>query len=601
MKSVLGLVFACGLTASAAAQCNLYLNGVPDFDQRRNSLPNDGGMYCVPTSAVNLMGYIANHGVPGTLSGPRNWQSQANYGFVSGRLTTMGGLMDTDPFDGTYGGPAETGLETYLLVFAPGKFTVSYYYGNYGVGTLAAQWTLGNLVNVCYGYYPVSNGRYSRDGGHCVSLTGLVDYCDPSYRIRWRDPANDSANLDTQSVFANKYSDASSQTFIATDGLPRTRIRLWDLGVDSTTRRYLDTYFSINPLVALTGGVSHTNYVHINRPVQLTGLTPPSSQSEVPGNDPIVQIAMGAQQLDAFIVTSQLIPRQQKVFQYDLASGAMVELLASSSTMRVATSRHGHLFVFGDGSVRKYDVGGRTPTLLQEVTPPSPVDAMAYDDARDELVVITSSGRLVRYHQDLAQPAIDEPLPSAVQPGGSISLAIDQAAQKYYVCGSGDPTIFVVGLIPGAPRLRIESTLSFPGVASPQELQFTDEGTLLLLNNGAVAEFARGAAGGWAARADSILAGLPGAGGLCVARSRSNFVAGVHDTPEWRNVTLPEGVADVPDCIADFNNDGLVNSQDFFDFLTAFFSQDPASDSNADGLLNSQDFFDFLRAFFAGC
>ncbi len=54
-------------------------------------------------------------------------------------------------------------------------------------------------------------------------------------------------------------------------------------------------------------------------------------------------------------------------------------------------------------------------------------------------------------------------------------------------------------------------------------------------------------------------------------------------------------------CAADFNGDGAANSQDFFDYLNAFFAGDPAADFNADGTLNSQDFFEFVNAFFVGC
>jgi len=54
-------------------------------------------------------------------------------------------------------------------------------------------------------------------------------------------------------------------------------------------------------------------------------------------------------------------------------------------------------------------------------------------------------------------------------------------------------------------------------------------------------------------------------------------------------------------CTADLNGDGVATSQDFFQFLTAFFNNDPVADMNHDGAITSQDFFDFLAAFFVGC
>jgi hypothetical protein len=54
-------------------------------------------------------------------------------------------------------------------------------------------------------------------------------------------------------------------------------------------------------------------------------------------------------------------------------------------------------------------------------------------------------------------------------------------------------------------------------------------------------------------------------------------------------------------CRPDYNGDGRLNSQDFFDILSDFFASDPTADYNADNLLNTQDIFDYLNDFFTGC
>jgi T5SS/PEP-CTERM-associated repeat protein len=78
-----------------------------------------------------------------------------------------------------------------------------------------------------------------------------------------------------------------------------------------------------------------------------------------------------------------------------------------------------------------------------------------------------------------------------------------------------------------------------------------------------------------------------------------------HLPPGWLIIVGPQVLEAVRGCPADFNHDSSVNSQDFFDFLTAFFAvvheADSPADFNLDGQVNSQDFFDFLTAFFGGC
>ncbi len=73
------------------------------------------------------------------------------------------------------------------------------------------------------------------------------------------------------------------------------------------------------------------------------------------------------------------------------------------------------------------------------------------------------------------------------------------------------------------------------------------------------------------------------------------FRPGTPATVDAAMIPIPNG----PPCPADWNHSGSVDSQDFFDFLTAYFAGN--ADFNQDGVTTSQDFFDFLTAFFAAC
>lgn len=57
----------------------------------------------------------------------------------------------------------------------------------------------------------------------------------------------------------------------------------------------------------------------------------------------------------------------------------------------------------------------------------------------------------------------------------------------------------------------------------------------------------------------------------------------------------------LPNCPADYNADKVLNTNDYFAFLTDFFAGNPRADFNADMSVDVQDFFEFLAAFLRGC
>lgn len=54
-------------------------------------------------------------------------------------------------------------------------------------------------------------------------------------------------------------------------------------------------------------------------------------------------------------------------------------------------------------------------------------------------------------------------------------------------------------------------------------------------------------------------------------------------------------------CFADFNGDGIVNTQDFLAYLNAWAAGDPRADTNGDGTVNTIDFLAYLNLWVAGC
>lgn len=64
---------------------------------------------------------------------------------------------------------------------------------------------------------------------------------------------------------------------------------------------------------------------------------------------------------------------------------------------------------------------------------------------------------------------------------------------------------------------------------------------------------------------------------------------------------IEEGVVILPQCPADFDGNGVAQTQDIFAFLGAWFAGNPSADFDGNGSVQVQDIFAFLNAWFVGC
>ena len=169
--------------ASAFAQCNVHRYNVPDFDQKRFGVDNTGNMYCVPTSSLNWMAYIANHGDSSLMGGSSgNWASSSVYNRVTARLNEMGAESDTSGTGGTNLSDAVEGIADYMDSHGVnGYYIICGYKADDDWAPSPKSFynhmKAGYLVNLCFGRYDLNGGEWERDGGHCMTVVKVDNAC----------------------------------------------------------------------------------------------------------------------------------------------------------------------------------------------------------------------------------------------------------------------------------------------------------------------------------------------------------------------------------------------------------------------------------------
>ncbi len=545
--------------AYAGSLLNYSICNVPDLDQRRtddafvSGLPNGGKMYCVPASSMNWMTYIANHGYPQLFPGPGNWgpesgPAQPHYNTITQALTQLGGLMNTDPSEGTDGYGGELGIKLWLLSASSGDFVVSAYYasGFYAplFTTMATAALDGALVSPHVGWYvPWTDAPpevkelflnlvgglpkgYYRNGGHVVSMV-MAEKNAQLQQIGLRDPAspNNGATASQSEFATDEYPVVDEKGTFDNDFRVQSRIHY--LGSNA----YMDGYYSIKPKYGLT---VDQNQILLLRPIALLNDGFPQQQVisvfESPTGTEIVDLAIHPERP----VHPFLVEGSNTIWQIDTLTGRSSRFATVGNPRRLAFGARDqrlyvllprHIIALGLDGIEKHRV------LLRE-----PVSDVAYDRVRRRVVAVSAGGGTIHLFDEALQRlqtvAVSEPFCR----GRSTADTDPQTGTILLHCEGSSVLrrLFVGDLRSGEKGIEVRE-IELEAAQRPTAFAVDDRGHFFVSDAGVVHEYDTG--GNRPER--SRFTGLPGGQVVDILRSFSNFDPRTMRDARFRNV-LPE-------------------------------------------------------------
>ncbi len=598
---------------ASSTSFNYQVIYVPDFDQRRNTLPSTGSNYCVPSSFMNWAAYIARRGHPSQPPGPPAW----DYNNITINLILLGVLQGTDPDGGTGPSGGASGGGAWLS----GRALVLATTGNTSAGfprlsTLANQAiNSGALIIPRVGWYDISNFPIIvRNGGHAVSMvkaqrsgsSQLIGIHDPAWT-----PNGDTFN--TQSNFTrNEYVVQDIQVVPLGNGLPvaTTMSRLNGYG-SSTTHGYIYGNYTILPYVVLT---PVTNGISL-RLLRINFANPGMPESETIANPQGRRIRRGMYGMTAneiFYAADELAGPGCSLFLHDLADDSHTPLASPTDPFHdMTTSRFDRVYMLAGRTV--YCVNPNNPGgdyIEASMTVDPDIKAMAFDDSTDEIVMLDARSRQIhRYRHDLPAgvPPIIQQLPTNVPAGptGGIDVRPGDGSVLIATQASTTAALLLPAIQAGDEEFDVEF-ISIPFNDQPLTGgSFTDMGVMLVAGGVGYEMMKDPDTGRWVLVEDSPFTGLEMDGPMFSARSRTDVDRATEMNPENAD-TLPDdfsGNTGFIACPADVNGDGLVNFTDLNAVLTSFGETGVGlpGDTNGDGVVDFTDLNNVLTNFGEDC
>jgi hypothetical protein len=609
--------------AVSGSEYKYKVTNLPDFDQVRKplkygtfklvGLPGNGTMYCVPTATLNLLAYIASHGFPEVTPGFGFWDvySTANYNKIGTALIDLGKRMYTGASDGTQKGfwyasllgTPYIPLYPYSGLVPYNKFTVSAYFKKDSyvprISTITKSAIFSNgLVALIHGWYKSTGGlpdlpSYVRDGGHCLTLQQVSGNLGNPFKVYLRDPGSEVvAAPHTQSTFASNKYIAEGVDVCLGYGLMCSSYEMTALYTDppDNANRFLDGAILIATKGAYTFS-DNLNLLLLIKANQLKGTNPPDVQSYSIRQDAasIKDIVM-TPDMDGFTYIAD-----NQVFTYDPLTANVVSVTPDGffSPSKLAYSRQRYLYVLDGDEVVQIDTDREVPQEISRITPTSPSDLIAFNDAADEVFLLSTTNRtFVRYPWHLDGRPEPVVIPEEISFAGRVALAVNPSDASIWIMSSEAGALY--RLTQTGAEFMVE-TFTHPELQNPQSFDLDDAGNIFVSMNGMISEFSVNESRQLELVQDSPFAGQPAGSILKMTHSRTNYDEALHGGPEWRDVFPESAAPGIPDCPADIapeGGDGLINREDLRLVIRHWWRGwgDPA-DINDDGIVNRKDLF----------
>jgi hypothetical protein len=522
------------------------ITGIPDYDQKRSTLPNGGKGYCVPTSFINMVYYIGTRGFPSLLScksDPGNTllfsaSAADRYDAITLRIKELGSACKTDADDGTTSANAIGGLRKYIDDRGGASFNVVSYSRDEslpGPDTACSWLQTGAVVAFVFGRYSDS---LERESGHCLTLVGVdMTWVPPppvsssdedelgwNPHIEWQQtyvepvpPPHGYWNFSYTYVDSNSGDDTTAQSPFKElvrdlwrtwkSWTPFEYYPLWQIG---SGQNFIDGYFLIRPQMALSNTTQSGSLLQIGfsndfqpvsaepgcayvGPVQRSVIDTQKfregfgrGESDPSGSSIVTDIAWMPVLMHAVFTISG----HGGVFIYHLATGRVKRMIVLPESPRkmIFGGHRRDLYVLLSNKVCRVEMKDIHAVVARVAHAEVDCDAetLAFDEVNQRLLVITPSAVHVfdRELRPLGSLTV-----SQLRGTARLTVRVSRSSGDVHCMRSGQRTILKFRLGPNCRGTLEPETLQLSGSESPLTFDLGTGDQVIVSENGMMVEY----------------------------------------------------------------------------------------------------------------